>query len=96
MNASSKPQTEQGGDIVALGDFTINIGQIDKSDLLKMRLMLPVQGYKLLKNSKNARLCRQRNKDKQNDKHSELAKVQSENKRLRAIVAKTEKKLLEA
>lgn len=35
---------------------------IEKSELLKMRLMLPAKGYKLLKNRKNARLCRARKK----------------------------------
>jgi len=54
-----------------------------------MRLMLPAAGYKLLKNSKNARLCRQRMKDKSKDKTSKFEIVQQENARLRAIINST-------
>jgi len=50
-------------DIVAIGEFTINMSVIEKHELLKMRLMLPAAGYKLLKNRKNARLCRARKKE---------------------------------
>ena len=49
-------------DIVKIGEFTINMSVIEKTELLKMRLMLPAAGYKLLKNRKNARLCRARKK----------------------------------
>jgi hypothetical protein len=64
-----------GGDIVKIGDFTIDLALIQKQDLLNMRLMLPAAGYKLLKNSKNARLCRQRMKDKSKNKHSQYEQV---------------------
>lgn len=61
-----------------------------------MRLMLPAAGYKLLKNSKNARLCRQREKQKRQGDHSEFEKVMTENERLRAIIDATEAKLQKA
>jgi len=43
-------------DIVHIGDFTINISIIEKNALLSMRLILPAEGYKVLKNRKNARI----------------------------------------
>jgi len=50
--------------LVPIGDFTVDIAVIEKSDLLNMRLMLPKNEYVHLKNRKNARLCRLRKREK--------------------------------
>lgn len=50
-------------DIVVIGDFTINIDKIRKESLIGMRKYLPSDEYRLLKNRKSARLCRQRRKE---------------------------------
>lgn len=43
-------------DICSIGDFRIDISVIEKNALLSMRLILPADGYKVLKNRKNARI----------------------------------------
>jgi hypothetical protein len=43
-------------DVCLIGDFTIDISIIEKNALLSMRLILPADGYKILKNRKNARI----------------------------------------
>jgi hypothetical protein len=54
MEESSDKKTES--DICLIGDFTIDISIIEKNALLSMRLILPADGYKILKNRKNARI----------------------------------------
>jgi hypothetical protein len=57
-NETSAPKNKELGDseICQIGDFTINIGVVEKASLLSMRLILPAEGYKILKNRKNARI----------------------------------------
>jgi len=54
-----------------------------------MRLMLPAKGYKLLKNRKNARLCRLRKKTAIQTVSSDFGQLEHENKRLQRYIQKT-------
>jgi len=61
---------------------------IDKAELLKMRLMLPAKGYKLLKNRKNARLCRQRKKTAIQNVTSSFSELEQENIKMQRYIKK--------
>jgi hypothetical protein len=66
---------------------------IEKSDLLKMRLMLPAAGYKLLKNRKNARLCRARKKEANQTVHQSYGELEQENQKMQRYIQKALDKL---
>lgn len=61
---------------------------IDKTELLKMRLMLPAKGYKLLKNRKNARLCRLRKKTAIQTVTSSFSELEQENVKMQRYIQK--------
>jgi hypothetical protein len=50
------------GDVVKVSGFKINIDVITNEGLIKMRKLLPQESYRLMKNRKSARICRQRKK----------------------------------
>ena len=51
---------------ITIGDFSINIDTVTKSELIAMRRYLPHEEYRLLKNRKSARLCRIKRKVERN------------------------------
>lgn len=73
-------------DICSIGDFRIDISVIEKNALLSMRLILPADGYKILKNRKNARIQRLRKKDCTNKTNAGYAELQTENEKLREFL----------
>jgi hypothetical protein len=50
-------------DIVRIGQFNVNVGLVSKDSIKEMRTYLPMEEYRLLKNRKSARMCRQRRKN---------------------------------
>ena len=67
------------GDIVRVGDFTINIEIVSKAQLISMRKFLPSEQYRLLKNRKSARLCRRKRKEERGDMQKTLDDMKKEN-----------------
>ena len=72
-------EDEKEGDIVRVGNFTINIEAITKAQLISMRKFLPKEQYRLLKNRKSARLCRRRRKEELGDMQKDLDDLKKEN-----------------
>jgi len=74
MRAISEFENEEikEGDVVQVGDFTINIEKITKQQLINMRKFLPSEEYRLLKNRKSARLCRRKRKQERGDMQKQL------------------------
>ena len=67
------------GDIVRVGDFTINIELVSKASLISMRKFLPGEQYRLLKNRKSARLCRKKRKEERGDMQKTVEDLKQEN-----------------
>jgi len=83
-------------DICSIGDFRIDISIIEKNALLSMRLILPADGYKVLKNRKNARIQRLRKKNCTTKTNAGFVDLQTENEKLREFLALTQSELREA
>ena len=86
---------EKEGDIVRVGDFTINIEVVTKAQLISMRKFLPSEQYRLLKNRKSARLCRRKRKEERGDMQKDLDVLKKENSKLKEKLEETEKLLKE-
>lgn len=52
----------QPGDIVTMGDFTVDLNVVSKEHLIGLRRYVPREEYRLVKNRKIARLSRMRRK----------------------------------
>jgi len=84
------------GDIVRVGDFTINIEIVTKAQLISMRKFLPSEQYRLLKNRKSARLCRRKRKEERGDMQGDLDIIKKENSTLKEKLESTERQLKES
>ena len=84
------------GDIVRVGDFTINIEIVTKAQLISMRKFLPSEQYRLLKNRKSARLCRRKRKEERGDMQNDLEAVRTENASLKEKLETAERQLKES
>ena len=65
-------------DIVTVGDFMFNIEIVSKTALISLRKFLPSEEYRLLKNRKSARLCRQKRKTERGSMKKSLEEVEAE------------------
>ena len=88
-------EDEKEGDIVRVGDFTINIEIVSKAQLISMRKFLPSEQYRLLKNRKSARLCRRKRKEERGDMQKDLDDMKKENQKLKDKLEETERLLKE-
>ena len=52
----------KNSNVVKVGDFVFDVERVSKPALISMRKFLPSEEYRLLKNRKSARICRQRRK----------------------------------
>ena len=77
------------GDIVRVGDFTINIELVSKSSLISMRKFLPAEQYRLLKNRKSARLCRRKRKEERGDMQKTVEDLKKDNEELKQKLVET-------
>lgn len=84
------------GDIVRVGDFTINIEIVSKAQLISMRKFLPSEQYRLLKNRKSARLCRRKRKEERGDMQKTLDDMKKENNTLQSKLEETQRQLRES
>ena len=84
------------GDIVRVGDFTINIEVVTKAQLISMRKFLPSEQYRLLKNRKSARLCRRKRKEERGDMQQDLDEMKKDNNKLKEKLEETERQLKES
>lgn len=80
---------------MVVADFTINIDQISKQQLIGMRKYLPSEEYRLLKNRKSARLCRKKRKEERGDMQKQIEDLVRENKLLKNRLLETERLLKE-
>lgn len=48
---------------VIIGQFKVNLDQVEKKDIVLLRSYFPKEEYRLLKNRKSARMCRIRRKE---------------------------------
>ena len=83
------------GDIVRVGDFTINIEIVTKAQLINMRKFLPSEQYRLLKNRKSARLCRRKRKEERGGMQNDIETAKKENTDLKEKLESTERQLKE-
>ena len=88
-------EDEKEGDVVRVGDFTINIEVVTKAQLISMRKFLPSEQYRLLKNRKSARLCRRKRKEERGDMQKDLDDLKKENQTLKEKLDETERLLKE-
>lgn len=51
-----------GEEWTQIGDFAVDINQVTKQEFINMRKYLPREDYRLFKNRKSARICRQKKK----------------------------------
>ena len=79
------------GDIVRVGDFTINIELVSKASLISMRKFLPSEQYRLLKNRKSARLCRRKRKEERGDMQKTLEDLKKDNLKLKTKLEETQR-----
>ena len=60
------------GDIVNVGEFTVNLAVVDKDQLINLRKYMPREEYRLVKNRKIARLCRLKRKNERGEMQNNL------------------------
>ena len=66
-----------------IGRFLVNVSIVTKDALKSMRTYWPMEEYRLLKNRKSARICRQRRKNERVETSNDLSFLKSENAQLR-------------
>lgn len=86
-------QLEAAGDIIAIGKFLIDIDQISNTGLIKMRRLLPVAEYKVLKKRKSARLTRLADKSKKQSIETVCMALFAENTQLKAELEEFRRKV---
>lgn len=67
---------------MTVGDFMIDLGSVPRVWLNNLRRYLPQNEYKVLKNRKSARLCRQRRKEEHKNLQKQAKNVQNTVQRL--------------
>ena len=67
---------------MTVGDFMIDLGSVPRVWLNNLRRYLPQNEYKVLKNRKSARLCRQRRKEERKNLQKQAQNVQNTVQRL--------------
>ena len=75
------------GDIVTVGDFTVNLAVVDKDQLINLRKYMPREEYRLVKNRKIARLCRLKRKNERGDMKKNLESSVMELEQSRSKIA---------
>ena len=70
-------------DFVRIGRFIVNVSTVTKDALKSMRTYWPMEEYRLLKNRKSARICRQRRKNERVESSNDLNFLKNENASLR-------------
>lgn len=81
---------------MTVGDFIIDIVKINKEDLISLRKYMPIEEYRLVKNRKIARLCRQKRKNERGNMQDDLKMTQAENEDLKNKIKILEKQLKES
>ena len=90
LHGDSNIDDEDEDDIVRIGSFLVNVGVVTKDALKSMRTYWPMEDYRLLKNRKSARICRQRRKSERINHRSEVVDLKKDNDDLRARVRQLE------
>lgn len=81
-------------DFVRIGKFVVNVSTVTKDALKSMRTYWPMEEYRLLKNRKSARICRQRRKNERVESSNDLNVLKRENDQLRVRVHELEQQLV--
>ncbi len=71
-----------------IGNFYINLDTITKGQLISLRKFVPIAEYRLLKNRKSARLCRQRRKVERSLLKNQVTDFESLNIKLQQEIRK--------
>lgn len=70
------------GDIVTMGDFTVDLTVVSKEHLIGLRRYVPREEYRLVKNRKIARLSRMRRKKVSGELQEAYSSLVKENSKL--------------
>ena len=76
---SNDASETESQDVMRIGNFAVNINIVSKESIKAMRTYLPREQYKLLKNRKTARLCRQKRAFERTARLTEMKHVLAEN-----------------